>query len=353
MLINQGFDKSSHGKPPRRQGSDFPCGKSVFTTASPIIPILLSVCASSVNRLGTAQNLCDLAADEMGPLRIFSPCFVFRPDVLIRACWRKLRVRPESCVVRTAWNDGLEVDAREFIGAHLYMRGVHELSVCEVLWRLAAPGERVVDVGANIGVMTSVLSKRVGGAGRVFAFEPHPALFGRLRQNARRWNRKNVQTLNWAVSDQTGISRLWESDGFAHNTGTAGLSGQTGEGRCFEVRTVRLDDALPPGEYGVLKMDVEGHEEKVLAAAASALGQGCFRDIVFESSEPGATAVRRLLSGRGYCLFGIGSSFLGPKLLNVDGAGSDHIIAVDYLATREPERALERIAPRGWKVLWH
>ncbi len=284
----------------------------------------------------------------MGALRIFGPCFVFRPDVLGDAglLAKAARVRPASCVVRTAWNDGLNVDPREFIGAHVYMRGVHELAVCEVLWRLAAPREWVVDVGANIGVMTSVLSKRVGGSGRVFAFEPHPALFGRLRQNARRWSRNNVQMLNWAVSDQTGTSRLWESDGFVDNTGTAGLSEETGEGRCFEVRTVRLDDALPSGEYGVLKMDVEGHEERVLAGVASALGQGCFRDIVFESREPCSAPVRRFLAREGYHVFGIGSSFCGPKLFKLGRAGSTQTSAVDYLATREPERALERVAPR-------
>jgi FkbM family methyltransferase len=288
----------------------------------------------------------------MGGVRLFSPCFVFRPDTLIRACWRKLRARPASCVVRTAWNDHLEVDPREFIGAHVYMRGVHELPVCEVLWRLAAPGERVVDVGANIGVMTSVMSKRVGPSGRVFAFEPHPALFARLRRNVQRWNRNNVQTFNWAVSDQTGTSRLCESDGFAGNTGTAGLSGERGQARCFEVQTARLDDALPTRDYGLLKIDVEGNEERVLAGGVSALGQGRFRDIVFESAAGCATSAHGFLASQGYYLFAIGSSLCGPKLSKVEGAESAHTGAADYLATREPKRALERIASRGWRVLW-
>jgi FkbM family methyltransferase len=246
----------------------------------------------------------------------------------------------------------LEVDPREFIGAHMYMRGVHELPVCELLWRLAAPGEWVVDVGANMGVMTSVLSKRVGPSGRVFAFEPHPALFARLRQNARRWDRNNVQTLNWAVSDQAGTSRLCESDCFTGNTGTACLRGQADQGRSFQVPTARLDDALSSGDYGLLKIDVEGHEARVLAGAVSALGQGCFRDIVFESTAACRGAPHRFLASQGYTIFGIASSLCGPKLFKVDVAGSAHTAAVDYLATREPERALERVAPRGWKVLW-
>lgn len=280
------------------------------------------------------------------PRRVLSPCFVFRPDVLVRACWRKLQARPASCIVRTSWNDELELEPREFVGAQVYLRGVHELAVCEVLWRLASPGEQAVDIGANIGVMTSVLSKRVGSSGRVFAFEPHPRLFGRLRRNARRWKRNNVQTVNWAVSDQTGTSRLWESAGFAENTGTATLSGAAGEGRCFEVRTVRLDDALPSGQYGVLKIDVEGHEEKALAVS------GCFRDIVFESRDPGAATVLRFLAEQGYHVFGIGSSFSGPKLFEVACGGLANGVTADYLATREPERARELVSRLGWRVLW-
>ena len=275
---------------------------------------------------------------------------MFRPDVLARACWRKLRARPVSRVVRTAWNDELEVEPREFIGAQVYLRGVHELAVCETLWRLAEPGERVVDVGANIGVMTSVLSKRVGRSGRVFAFEPHPRLFARLRRNAHRWNRHNVLTLNWAVSEHTGTSRLWETAGFAQNTGTAALSPDAGDARSFEVRTVRLDHALPSGHYGVLKIDVEGHEQKALTALG--LAHARFRDIVFESRDRSAALVHRFLASHGYHVFGIGASFCGPKLFNLHRCSSADISTADYLATQQPQRAIELLAPRAWKVLW-
>ena len=255
-----------------------------------------------------------------------------------------------SRVVRTAWNDELEVEPREFIGAQVYLRGVHELAVCETLWRLAEPGERVVDVGANIGVMTSVLSKRVGRSGRVFAFEPHPRLFDRLRRNAHRWNRHNVQPLNWAVSDHTGTSRLLETAGFAENTGTAALSPVSGDARSFEVRTVRLDHALPSGHYGVLKIDVEGHEQKALTALG--LAHARFRDVVFESRDRSAPLVNRSLASLGYHVFGIHSSFWGPNLFKVDPIGSADISTADYLATQQPQRAIKLLAPRGWKVLW-
>jgi hypothetical protein len=43
-----------------------------------------------------------------------------------------------------------------------------------------APGGSFVDVGANIGYLSLLASRRVGEAGRVFAFEPSRREYGRL-----------------------------------------------------------------------------------------------------------------------------------------------------------------------------
>lgn len=44
----------------------------------------------------------------------------------------------------------------------------------DVARRLAVPGSVVLDVGANVGIYTRVLSETVGAAGRVHSFEPLP-----------------------------------------------------------------------------------------------------------------------------------------------------------------------------------
>ena len=279
--------------------------------------------------------------------RALSPCFVFRPDTLVRASWRKVRPRPAQCVVRTAWGDSLQVEPHKFIGAHLYMRAVHELAVCEVLCRLAEPGEQVVDVGANIGVMTSLLSKRVGPHGRVFAFEPHPKIYRQLQQNVLRWQRSNVVALNWAASAETNRARLCETIDSERNEGVAALHSHAAASRSFEVRAVRLDDVLPCRDYGVLKNDVEGHEAEVIAGAEALLAKARIRDIIYESHQP--ASVHPLLQRFGYHVFGIEERLASPRLVEPGPAEQGQF--TDFLATREPDRARKLISQRGWQVL--
>src|SRR5262245_24487043 len=46
-----------------------------------------------------------------------------------------------------------------------------------------APGQSIVDVGANAGIYAVHAASRVGASGRVIAIEPNPAVFARLERN--------------------------------------------------------------------------------------------------------------------------------------------------------------------------
>ena len=287
------------------------------------------------------------------------PSFLWRPDIFIRACWRKMRKHPERCLARTAWGDWLEVEPRRFIGRNVYMRGVHELAVCEALWRLAGRGERVVDVGANIGVMTSVLSKRVGCAGRVTAFEAHPAVFGVLERNVRRWEGRRIELVERAASAERGRVRIWEGEWFGGNEGTARVGGREEEeekeheeeakARSFEVAAVRVDETIEGCE--VMKVDVEGHEFEVMSGAERLLAKGLVRDIVFESRWEFANKTHELLVRHGYELFELGSGLWGP-VLGVAGRRSGEMgRTADYVATLDPNRLRMVMQKRGWRAL--
>lgn len=280
-----------------------------------------------------------------------NPCFLFRPDIFLRACWRKVRARPKRCRVQTAWGDWLDIEPRKFIGRSIYLRGVHELAVCEVLWRLAAPGETALDVGANIGVMTSLLSKRVGLPGRVLAFEAHPVLFGQLERNVCGWPGRHIELFNRAVSRKAGVVKLCEGPAFEVNEGTARVAVGNGTGRCHAVPAITLDAVIPPGLSGVMKIDVEGHEADVLAGAAASLAEQRVRDIVFESCWNYPGAAHEALLAQGYRIFEVAQSVRGPKLSVVRRRWGCPERLGDYLATTDAPRALRLFAPREWQVL--
>ncbi len=128
---------------------------------------------------------------------------------------------------------------------------------------IVKPGDTVLDVGAHIGVYSTLLAQLVGRKGKVIAYEPQPKI---LELNARPYPQLIVRP--FAVSDQAGTIRFVaeRSSGLSHVT--------TGNGGATEVRTVRLDDELRElnlTHVDFLKIDVEGHEECVLRGASRLL----------------------------------------------------------------------------------
>lgn len=136
----------------------------------------------------------------------------------------------------------------------------HDLSLFK---ECCQPGDIVVDVGANIGEVAIVLSKRVGEAGEVLAFEPHPRIYQYLVGNLALNNCANVTTRNLALSSAPGGVRM--SDDKRDDMNRILPAGT------IEVTCSTLDAELPPRPIAFLKIDVEGHELSVLKGAGGAL----------------------------------------------------------------------------------
>jgi FkbM family methyltransferase len=293
--------------------------------------------------------------------RLNKPYYVFRPSQVVRRAvlpLRRRRLRGDFDQITLPWGLPLKFRAREKSGLSYARRGIFDLPVCEALWRLADPGELAVDVGANIGQMTSALAARVGGGGRVIAFEPHPELFSHLSENVEKWNKAPgtgaIELRNLGASSSEGTAELAMSAGFEWNRGTASMAAQPDDGamKVVQVPVRRLDDELSSDTVGVMKLDVEGYELEVLRGAERLLAEGRIRDIVFEDFGEQPTPVTRLLEDAGYTVFGIDQALLGP-LASPAAAGPPSRSGEDpsYVATRDPARAVARFGKRGWGAL--
>ncbi len=130
---------------------------------------------------------------------------------------------------------------------------------------LIRPGSTAIDVGANVGVYTYALLRSC----RVEAFEPFPHETVALR--ALRNNRLRVH--NVALSDHDGSIQLhvpmFGDQPFLSNATSMPL---TGRHQTVEVQCKKLDD-FPLIDVSFMKIDVEGHEVKVLRGAEATIAR--------------------------------------------------------------------------------
>lgn len=277
--------------------------------------------------------------------RLAKPAYLYRPQQLVQRVRIRGQARP---IVRLPWGLALEVVATEHLGRGIARSGVHELPVTEVISRLVSSGDLCIDAGANIGYFTSLMASRVGGAGRVLAFEPQPTVRELLERNVKRWHHPAIITVDpRALSNVAGTAHLTMPADFAERMATASI-GPEG----LEVETVTLDDALGDRPAALLKLDIEGHEFQALEGAQRALAERRVAHIVFEEHEPLPTPVSQRLIELGYVVFAARETFRGVSLSDArDDSAHSKWMAPTYLATLDQELVTRRIRPDGWHCL--
>jgi FkbM family methyltransferase len=132
-------------------------------------------------------------------------------------------------------------------------------------------GTRVLDIGAQSGFYSLLLSRLVGPAGTVFAFEPLPANFRILEENLRLNSIQNVTIRREAVSDFSGnISFDFPREEVSLIAGPLLESDNLGT---FQVPAISLDEFVRQTGQPIqfIKMDVEGAETAVLRGAVETL----------------------------------------------------------------------------------
>lgn len=175
-------------------------------------------------------------------------------------------------------------------------------------------GGTLLDVGANIGLVTLLLADRVDHA---ILFEPNPTAAARARENlalnALAAGPRAFTVEQLALSDAAGTIRMEDSSGGSPvNRVVAGFETAL---PTIEVERLTLDAWLArhplPAPLSAIKIDVEGHENAVVAGMAATLRQ--HRPLVmFEYLQ--RTDIRetlRLFAEAGYVVFELTDS--GPR----------------------------------------
>jgi FkbM family methyltransferase len=163
----------------------------------------------------------------------------------------------------------------EQIAPHLIAHGYWERWIDDAIGREIRPGDRVVEVGANLGYYTLRMAGAIGPQGRLDAFEASPYHAGLLARSVRFNNyESHVRVHALAASDQPGELRF----SFSRREGGSGhiVVGEEPSRETIVVPAIRLDDVIE-GEINLLRMDAEGSEPLVLEGARGLLGRS--RDV--------------------------------------------------------------------------
>jgi len=211
------------------------------------------------------------------------------PRVITLANGRLFRAYPD-CVVSSAL---IYADWPEFHEIRFLRNWLHN-------------GDVLIDVGANAGHLSLLLSDIAGGPDRIFAFEPAPGAWRRLAENwaLNGWPADRLFAV--AAGSRTGTAFIEQC---ASPVSTLSASDKKPDRPSAEVPLARIDDYSDHWRdmpIGLLKIDVEDRERDVISGASEHLKDHRIRTVMFESLSGGIDpGIARIFTMAGYRVFGL------------------------------------------------
>ena len=143
----------------------------------------------------------------------------------------------------------------------------HERGEVKFLESIVKEGMNVIDIGANVGITTVTVARKIGRRGKLYSFEPTPEYFNILKENISSNGLENVKVYELAVTDQVGRAPFYQKEL------SSGIVFEEGA-RKFEVSTTSIDRFLSEEKIertDLINMDCEGSELLVLKGAKETL----------------------------------------------------------------------------------
>ena len=168
----------------------------------------------------------------------------------------------------------------EHMQRRIFWLGYYNLQIIPYIKSALHPGMTLIDVGANIGEISLVGAKCIGGTGRVIAFEPIDVIADELEANATRNHLNQISVVRTGLSDVANDNvpiyascaqgRLGDD-----NKGLGSIFGAaTGETPLQRITITTLDawlDTHPLDRVDMIKIDIEGAELPCLRGAEQTL----------------------------------------------------------------------------------
>jgi FkbM family methyltransferase len=169
--------------------------------------------------------------------------------------------------------------ADDWVSNQVYWRGWsgYEPETVPLFFRLAARAQVILDIGAYVGFFALVAGHANPNA-RVYAFEPMPTVYERLRKNVAINQLSNVQCIRCAAGDTECTAEFYSTGSEMQCSSSLSLDFMQGaeDLYSFPVEVVPLDrfvrdNNLDPVD--LIKIDTETTEPEVLSGMAETLAR--------------------------------------------------------------------------------
>jgi len=182
------------------------------------------------------------------------------------------------------------LDVRGKLEGDLIFYGHYEPHIQKLFSKLGVNNGIILDIGANIGLHSLYLAHNFPQA-RVFAFEASPRVFKDLNLNLSLNHCHNLDVFNLALGDKLGEMAFYEPSGKKIENRGLGSFNQNNVPENFTEVTLQVgtvDSVIAEKIEGdtkvtMVKIDVQGHECKVLEGATSCLSED--RPVIFMELE--------------------------------------------------------------------
>jgi FkbM family methyltransferase len=209
--------------------------------------------------------------------------------------WRARSDRNIKAVVTVDRQTRIVARPHQFASVWTLYNGLHEWEELQFCLRYLRSGDHFVDVGANVGVFSTLVGTRIPGV-RITAVEPFPPVRDELVDNLALNNfKEEVAVVCSALSDRTGEATFEVLDRDVLNRlapdGDPAAGDRTGP-TSIRVPVTTLDELVGRDPPALVKIDVEGAELGVMKGA---------REILSRRGEGSVPSTVLLFEHNGYC----------------------------------------------------
>jgi FkbM family methyltransferase len=154
----------------------------------------------------------------------------------------------------------------QYISRNMLYAGEWEPHIREMMKKIIKDGMVTMDIGANIGTHTLLMSRLAGDTGKVYAFEPCKLNHDVLVYNCILNRCSNVMIYKYGCGDKSKtmyIDKQWSQSKKEDNYGCIFLQSDQKSNNDESIKVIKIDD-MKLEKLDFVKIDAENMEDKVL-----------------------------------------------------------------------------------------